>query len=142
MPAKRLDTPLAASPEAKFSYTKKFTDSKKKMEKAPAMSGVKVSASGTSSAKPYEKKFIPADKKRTNAVIVDSKGKTVKAADSKKGSKSANEKLYKEFKRDSTDTMKRRERNANFRDVNTGAKKNLTASDLKSLKDLGKIKKA
>ena len=40
------------------------------------------------------------------------------------------------------DTMKRKERNANFRDVNTGSKKNLTASDLKSLKDLGKIKKA
>lgn len=140
MPSKRPDTPLAETPNAEFSYTKKYSESKKKIEKAPATSGVKVSSSGTSSAKPYEKRFIPADKKRTNAIIVDSNGRTVKSADSKIGSRASNEKLYKEFKRDSTDTMKRRERNANFRDVNTGAKKNLTASDLKSLKDLGKIK--
>lgn len=141
MPSKRPDTPLAASPEAEFSYTKRFTDSKKRIEKSSAPSGVKVSASGTSSAKPYEKKFVPADKKRTNAMIVDGKGKVVKTADSKVGSRAANEKLYREYKRDSTDTMNRRNRNANFRDVNTGKKENLTASDLKTLKDLGKIKK-
>lgn len=141
MPSKRPDTPLAASPEAEFSYTKRFTDSKKRIEKASAPSGVKVSASGTSSAKPYEKKFVAADGKRTKASIIDSSGKTVKTADSKSGVKTGNERLYKEFKRDSTDTMNRRSRNANFRDVNTGKKENLSASDLKTLKDLGKIKK-
>jgi hypothetical protein len=139
MAIKRPDTPLAETPNAEFSYTKKFSESKKKIEKASAAKGITVS-NNTASAKPYEKKFIPADKKRTNAIIVDGNGKTVKSANSKIGSRASNEKLYKEFKRDSTDTMKRRERNANFRNVNTGSKKNLTASDLKSLKDLGKIK--
>ena len=139
MPSKRPDTPLAETPNAEFSYTKKYSESKKKIEKNTP-TNVKVSASGTSSAKPYEKKFVPADAKRTRASIVDSSGKTVKTATSKSGVKTGNERLYREFKRDSTDTMNRRNKEANFRNVNTGAKKNLTASDLKTLKDLGKIK--
>jgi hypothetical protein len=139
MAIKRPDTPLAETPNSDFSYTKKFSERKKNIEKSSAAKGITVS-NNIASAKPYEKKFIPADKKRTNAIIVDGKGKTVKSANSKIGSRASNEKLYKEFKRDSTDTMKRRERNANFRNINTGSKKKLTASDLKSLKDLGKIK--
>jgi hypothetical protein len=139
MAIKRPDTPLAETPNSDFSYTKKFSERKKNIEKATVAKGITVS-NNTATAKPYEKKFVPADAKRTKALIVDSSGKTVKTATSKSGVKTGNERLYREFKRDSTDTMKRRERNANFRNVNTGSKKKLTASDLKSLKDLGKIK--
>lgn len=139
MPAKRPDTPLAASPDANVEYTKKYSESKKRIEKASAPAGVKVSTTGTSSAKPYEKKFIPADSKRTRAIIVDSKGSKVKEA--KGVTKRSNEQLYREYKRDSTNTMDRRNRNANFRNISTGKKDNLSASDLKTLKTLDKIKK-
>lgn len=139
MPAKRPDTPLAASPDANFEYTKKYSDSKKKIEKAPVISGIKVSTTGTSSAKPYEKKFIPADSKRTRAMIVDGKGSKVK--ESKGVTRKSNEQLYREYKRDSTNTMDRRNRNANFRNISTGKKDNLSAADLKTLKSLDKIKK-
>ena len=140
MPSKRPDTPLAESPEATFEYTKKYSERKKVIEKNPAQSGVKVSSSGTATAKPYEKKFIPADSKRIRAIVVDGKGKVVKQADSAVGKRSSNEKLYREYKKDSTDTMDRRNRNANFRNINTGAKKDLSASDKKILANLGKIK--
>jgi hypothetical protein len=139
MPAKRPDTPLAASPDANFEYTKKYSDSKKKIEKTPAVSGIKVSTTGTATAKPYEKKFIPADSKRTRAIIVDGKGSKVK--ESKGVTRRSNEELYREYKRDSTDTMNRRNRNANFRNISTGKKDNLSAADLKTLKNLDKIKK-
>jgi hypothetical protein len=139
MPAKRPDTPLAASPDANVEYTKKYSDSKKRIEKAPAPAGVKVSTTGTSSAKPYEKKFIPADSKRTRAIIVDGKGAKVNEA--KGVTRRSNEQLYREYKRDSTNTMDRRNRNANFRNISTGKKDNLSASDLKTLKTLDKIKK-
>ena len=138
MPAKRPDTPLAESPEANFEYTKKYSERKKIIEKNPAQSGVKVSSSGTATAKPYEKKFIPADNKRTRAMVVDSKGGKVK--ESKGVTRKANEQLYREYKKDSTDTMDRRNRNANFRNVNTGVKKELSSSDRKMLANLGKIK--
>jgi hypothetical protein len=140
MAAKRPDTPLAASPDANFEYTKKYADSKKKIEKNPAPSGVKVSTTGASSAKPYEKKFIPATSKRTNAIIVDGKGKKVKEASTAVGSRRSNDQLYREYKRDSTNTMDRRNRNANIRNISVGAKKELSASDLKILKTSGKIK--
>jgi hypothetical protein len=139
MPTKRPDTPLAASPDANFEYTKKYADSKKKIEKNPVPAGIKVSATGTSSAKPYEKKFIPADSKRTRAMIVDGKGSKVK--ESKGVTRKSNDQLYREYKRDSTDTMDRRNRNANFRNISTGKKDNLSAADLKTLKSLDKIKK-
>jgi hypothetical protein len=122
------------------SYTKKFTETKKKVEKAAPVKGVTVSK-GNASAKPYEKKFIPADGKRTAAVIVDGKGNTVKKATSRVGQKTANERLYREFKRDSTNTMNSRNANANFRNISVGAKKNLTAKDKDTLSSLGKIKK-
>ena len=139
MPTKRPDTPLAASPDANFEYTKKYADSKKKIEKNPVPAGIKVSTTGTSSAKPYEKKFIPADSKRTRAMIVDGKGSKVK--ESKGVTRKSNDQLYREYKRDSTDTMDRRNRNANFRNISTGKKDNLSAADLKTLKSLDKIKK-
>jgi hypothetical protein len=139
MPSKRPDTPLAASPDANIEYTKRYSDVKKKIEKAPAPAGVKVSTTGTATAKPYEKKFIPADSKRTRAMIVDGKGSKVKEA--KGVTRKSNEELYREYKRDSTYTMDRRNRNANFRNINTGKKENLSAADLKTLKNLDKIKK-
>jgi hypothetical protein len=37
--------------------------------------------------------------------------------------------------------MDRRNRNANFRNISTGKKDNLSAADLKTLKNLDKIKK-
>ena len=130
-------------------YTKKFSSEKKKYEdnekKGKLPSGINVSK-GSATAKPYEKKFlagqaessnkkIPTDPKRTKAIIVDGKGKSIKVAN--KG----NEQLYREYKRDSTNTMNMRNKNANFYNVQTGTKKNLTSSDKKILVNLGKAKK-
>jgi hypothetical protein len=138
MPAKRPDTPLATSPDASIEYTKKYSDRKKTIEKAPATKGVTVFA-GTATAKPYEKKFIPADSKRQRAIIIDGKGNKVK--ESKGVTRKSNDQLYREYKRDSIYTMDRRNRNANFRNINTGKKESLSAADLKTLKNLSKIKK-
>jgi hypothetical protein len=125
-------------------YNKKFTESSKKINanvKSGALekSGV-VSKDSKATVKPYEKKFIPADKGRTYALVVDGKGSTVKTANKKLGSDTANKRLYKEFQRDSTDTMNRRNANLNFVKVNTGKKESLTTKDVNSLKDMGKIK--
>lgn len=125
-------------------YNKKFTESSKKINanvKSGALekSGV-VSKDSKATVKPYEKKFIPADKGRTYALVVDGKGSTVKTADKKLGSDTANKRLYKEFKRDSTDTMNRRNANLNFVKVNTGKKDNLSNKDIQSLNDMSKLK--
>lgn len=130
--------------EPDYNYTKKFSESKKKIEKNVNQNklekdGVVKNKEGKVAVKPYEKKFIPADKTRTKAMVVDSKGKTVKVASSKSGVKTGNERLYNEYKRDSTETMKRRENNANFVRVNTNTKPQLTEKDLKSLKNLKKV---
>lgn len=139
MAIKRPDTPLATSPDADFLYTKKYSDRKKAIEKAPVTKGITVS-DGTATAKPYEKKFIPATSKRTNAIIVDSKGKKVKEASTAVGSRRSNNQLYMEYKRDSTNTMDRRNRIANLRNISVGSKRELNASDRKTLSTLGKIK--
>lgn len=68
-------------------------------------------------------------------MIIDGKGKSIKVAN--KG----NEQLYREYKRDSTNTMNMRNKNANFYNVQTGTKKNLTSSDKKILVNLKKAKK-
>jgi hypothetical protein len=137
MATKRPDTPLATSPDADFLYTKKYSDRKKAIEKAPVTKGVTVS-DGTATAKPYEKKFIPATGKRTRALIVDSKGSKVKEA--KGVTRRSNTQLYREYQRDSTDTMDRRNRIANLRNISVGSKRELNASDRKTLSTLGKIK--
>ena len=126
-------------------YTKKFTESKKKIDAnvksgALSKSGV-VSSNNKATVKPYGRKFIPAGNGNTYAKIIDEKGKLVKTADSKVGANTSNERLKKEFQRDSINTMKRREANLNFVKVNTGNKKMLTAKDLQSLRDLSKIKR-
>jgi hypothetical protein len=132
--------------KTEVTYTKKFTESAKKIDAnvksgALSKSGV-VSSNNKATVKPYEKKFIPAGKGNTYAKIVDGQGKLVKTADSKVGANTSNERLKKEFQRDSTNTMNRREANLNFVKVNTGDKKMLTAKDLQSLRDLSKIKKS
>lgn len=126
-------------------YTRKFTEGKKKIDANVKKGNLKgsgvVFSNDEATLKPYEKKFIPAGNGNTYAKIVDGQGKLVKTADSKVGSYTANERLKKEFQRDSTNTMKRREANLNFVKVNTGKKQNLTQADLKMLLGLSKIKK-
>ena len=101
MATKRPDTPLASTPDSDIEYTKKFSKSKKKYEenekKGLTPKGISVS-NGAATAKPYEKKFIKADKTRTSAVIVDSTGKKVKTATTNKGSDYGNKMLYREYK--------------------------------------------
>lgn len=104
---------------------------------------------GTASAKPYEKKFIggkaeSSNKKvptgsRTNAMIVDKAGKKVKEADTYKGK--TNEALYAEYKKDSTDTMSSRNRNARLFNVQTGKAKDITSKEVESGKNRGFYKK-
>lgn len=130
----RPDTPLAATPEAEFSLTsrydkaKKTQDTNEKMSKTPSGLDVK---DGKATVKPYEKKFIPASDKKSNAAIVDSKNKTIKTSTT--GSQGSRENLRREFVRDSTDTMQRREKNANYYNVTSGSKKVLSDADKKGL---------
>ena len=135
---------IKVTPSSEVEYTKKYSSSKKKYEenekKGLTPTGINVSK-GSATAKPYEKKFIKSDSARTSAVIVDSSGKKVKTATTNKGSDYGNKMLYREYKRDSTDTMNRRNKNANFYNVQTGTKKNLTSSDKKTLVNLKKAKK-
>lgn len=137
----RPDTPLAATPEAKFSHTdtwqrtKNVQDANEKKGNTP--SGIDVK-NGVATAKPYEKKFVPASDKRTNASITDSNNKTI--ASSKEGSKKSISELRSSFVKDSTDTMNRRNSNANYYNLTSGSKKNLSDSDKKTLLTGGKIK--
>ena len=141
---KKALTGIKATPSSEVEYTKRYSSSKKKYEenekKGLIPKGINVSK-GSATAKPYEKKFIKSDNARTSAMIVDSSGSKVKTATTNKGSDYGNKMLYREYQRDSTDTMNRRNKNANFYNVQTGTKKNLTNSDKKILVDLKKAKK-
>jgi len=134
MKTNRPDTPLAATPEAEFSLTPRYDKAKKTQDtnemvgKTP--SGLDV-RNGRATAKPYEKKFIPANDKRSNSVIVDSKNKIIKTSTT--GSQGSRENLRREFVKDSTDTMQRRNKNANYYNVTSGSKKELSDSDKKGL---------
>jgi hypothetical protein len=127
------------------SYTKKFNEGSKVIDSKLKAGGMKelgvVSKKSTVTAKPYEKKFLPGDKKRTYASIVDGKGAISKSADKRLGPKTANKKLYDEYKKDSTDTMNRRNKNLNYVNVHTGKKTNLNSKDLKNLLATNKITK-
>lgn len=140
----RPDTPLAATPETSgsaFSLTPRFSKVKSNQDKNEAsgakFSGLNVS-NGKATVKPYEKKFVPASDKRGNASIVDGGGKTIKTSTT--GSKKSREDLEKTYKKDSTDTMQRREKNANYYNVTSGSKKNLTDADKRDLLKLGKAR--
>lgn len=137
----RPDTPLASTPEAPFSLTSRFSkvkntqDNNEKSGKTPSGLDVK---DGVAKAKPYEKKFIPASDKRSNASIVDGGGKTTKTSIS--GSKKSREDLRTSFVKDSTDTMDRRNKNANYYNITSGSKKVLTDAEKKALVKQGKAK--
>jgi hypothetical protein len=141
MAIKRPDTPLAPTPEPTFSLTPKFDkvkknqDTNEKAGKTPSGLNVK---DGVATAKPYEKKFISASDRKSDASIVDGGNKTVKTSVS--GSKKSRENLRREYVKDSTDTMDRRNKNANYYNVTSGSKKNLTDADKKGLISLGKAK--
>ena len=141
MAIKRPDTPLANTPEPIFSLTQRFDKAKEvqdKNEKAGnTLSGLNVK-DGVATAKPYEKKFIAANNKRSDASIVDGGGKTIKT--SATGSQKSREDLRTSFVKDSTDTMSRRNKNANYYNVTSGSKKNLSDADKKSLIQLRKGK--
>lgn len=137
----RPDIPLAATPEASFSLTSRFSkvknsqDKNEKEGKSPSGLNAK---EGKATVKPYEKKFIPASDKRGNASIVDGGGKTIKTSTT--GSQKSREDLRKSFVKDSTDTMQRREKNANYYNITSGSKKNLTDAEKKALARQGKAK--
>ena len=125
-------------------YTKKFTESAKKIDKNVKegkleSSGVKYTG-GKAEAKQYPKRYDygkPGQKDR----VLDSKGKVVREAKTTtKSGEKFNPEFRKQFVRDSTDYANRASNNLNFVKVNTGQKKELTAKDLKELKDLGKIR--
>lgn len=137
----RPDTPLAPTPEAKFELTsrfdkvKKVQDANEKAGKTPSGLDVK---DGVATAKPYEKRFIAANEKRSNSIVVDGSNKTIKT--STPGSQSSRENLRREYVKDSTDTMDRRNKNANYYNVTSGSKKNLSDVDKKDLISLRKGK--
>lgn len=125
-------------------YTKKFTESAKKIDKNVKegkfeSSGVKYTG-GKAEAKQYPKSYDygkPGQKDR----VLDSKGKVVREAKTTtKSGEKFNPEFRKQFVRDSTDYANRASNNLNFVKVNTGNKKTLTAKDLKDLKDLSKIR--
>ena len=135
------DIPLAPTPEAKYTYTNTWQRTKNVQDanekKGNVVSGIDVK-DGKATAKPYEKKFIGASKNRTNAVITDSNNKIV--ASSKEGSKKSIAELRRSFVNDSTDTMNRRNNTANYYNLISGSKKQLTSKDRKDLLKGGKIK--
>ena len=80
-------------------------------------------ASGVARAKPYEKKFVAADKNKSASAIVSGEGKTIKQASGYAGKqKQNNENLRKEFVKDSLSTMNSRNRNAEQYNITSGAK--------------------
>lgn len=132
---------VAPSPAPNIEYTKKFTETAKKVEgnlKSGKLesSGVKY-AGGKAEVKQYPKKYEygkPGQKDR----VLNSKGKVVKEAKNltKTGEK-FNPEFRKQFVRDSTDYANRASNNLNFVNVRTGNKKTLTAKDIKSLVGTG-----
>lgn len=125
-------------------YTKKFTEDAEKINKnlnegKLESSGVKYTG-GKTEVKQYPKVYDygkPGQKDR----VLNSKGKVVsEAKTTTKSGEKFNPEFRKQFVRDSTDYANRASNNLNFVKVNTGQKKELTAKDLKMLKDLSKIK--
>ena len=137
---KRPDTPLAASPEASFSLTSRFDKARTAQDRSEktgnTLSGIDVK-NGRATAKPYEKTFIPSSKEKGNASIVSGKNTLASSA---QGSKKSEEDLRSKYVKDSTDTMQRREKNANYFNITSGSKKNLTDAEKKALVGQGKAK--
>jgi len=137
---KTVSTPTTPNIE----YTKRFTESAKKIDKNVKegkfeSSGVKYSG-GKAEVKQYPKRYDYGKSGQKDRVL-DSKGKVVsEAKTTTKSGEKFNPEFRKQFVRDSTDYANRASNNLNFVKVNTGNKKTLTAKDLKALKDLNKIR--
>jgi hypothetical protein len=100
-------------------------------------------ASGLSTVNPYEKKFLPGSNqggKRTRAMITSGDKKVKEAAEGAAPTPRANTELYREYKRDSTNTMQSRNRNAKLYNITSGSKNpNLAdAEEKKMLIGLGR----
>lgn len=138
---KRPDTPLAETPDPRMSYTDSWQKTKNVQDanekKGKTTPGIEVK-DGVAKAKPYEKKYIPASDKRTNAVITDGKNNIINS--SKEGSKKSISNLRNTYVKDSTETMNRRNNNANYYNLTSGSKKQLTNLDKKSLLKTGKAR--
>ena len=97
------------------------------------VNGVKIDpVTGKASATPYEKTYS-AGKSGQQARVLTGDKKIAKSSSTKKGIDFGKKELRKEFLRDSTDTMNRRNRNANAINVSAGNKKKLTKADLDSM---------
>jgi len=97
---------------------------------------------GKATAKPYPKTFVKGNE-NVSAKVLDSSGKPTAVASTNKGINFGNEKLYNEFKRDSTATMKMRNLNASQYNITGGFKStnNATEAEKKILVNIGKAKK-
>jgi len=138
-----LPTPLKQQIET----TDKYEAGKKKLAanrlKGANPGGLNINtATGEASVKPYEKKFVE-NKKTGQAHIVGGNNKTVASA-SKYGNDKAVKDLRQKFVSDSTDTMNRRNRNAQLYNATSGGTtpSNLSAGQVASLITLGKAKRA
>ena len=89
-------------------------------------------ATGKASAKPYEKSYSAGKSGQQDRVMTGDK-KIAKSSSTKKGIDFGKKELRKEFVRDSTDTMNRRNRNANAINVSAGNKGTLSQEDLDSM---------
>jgi hypothetical protein len=144
-------SPMKQEPETEIELTRKFDTGKEKMAKArkavgkvadlKATQGINVDiATGSATAKSYEKKYIPGDMaKGVRAKIISGEGKLVKEA--KLGEDA---KLKKEFERAKTFTAKTRGTNASQYNITSGAKSTNKATEREKqmLINIGKAKKA
>jgi len=89
---------------------------------------------GKASAKPYEKSYSAGKSGQQDRVMTGDK-KIAKSSSTKKGIDFGKKELRKEFVKDSTNTMNRRNRNANAINVSAGNKKKLTKADLESMQN-------
>lgn len=108
-----------------------------------ATQGINVdAATGKATANPYEKRFLKGNE-NVSAKVLDTFGKATQVASKHKGINSGNEKLYNEFKKDSTNTMSMRNYNAMQYNITGGTKStnNATEAEKKILVNTGKAKK-
>lgn len=146
-------SPMKQEPTTEIELTGKFDTGKKKMADARkasgkiadirATQGINVDvATGSATAKPYEKKFIKGNE-NVSAKVTDGSGKGSKVASSRKGISTGNKELYNEFKKDSTSTMNMRNKNAMQYNITSGAKSTNKANEKEKqiLVNLGKAKK-
>ena len=126
--------------------TERYSKGKKKYEeqrkKGNVDSGLNVDVTtGFATAKPYEKKFVP-NKVTKGASIIGGDNKATATASSY-GQGREVENLRKKFVSDSTSTMNRRNRNAEFYNANSGGTSpdNLSGRQTRDLLSIGKVRR-